>query len=288
MKIFVYLSRVNHQNKLGDIKGMIKEFVPIIKQGEAMREEYPLLREFLEEKTSKLWRHEVNDQLAKGKDPKNAYQSGFSPYYTATYNSPSGVRFFLVWTATFGRMVFDYDYYVAFLRYPDLFGTGNADDVLLALFENINKEGGNIFDWDVKKYSDYLQKEECCYIVKKEGDSFSESFLRIDLFRMICPNKDRPELKEFVGGLFHVLDHFAINNKNLGTSTETFNVSFVDEVVLYCIEAFAKSQMVSENEAIGIIDVDDSHQLKISFYKETESGAFYIKTAHPIRRQEKE
>lgn len=267
---------------------MIKEFIPLIEQEEAMHNEYPLLRQFLEEKTSKLWHHEVNDLLSKGREPKNAYQGGFSPYFTASYDSPSGARFFLAWTAAFGRLVFDYGYYVAFLRYPDLFGTGNADDVLSALFENLNREGGNIFDWGINRYSEYLREEECCYIVNKEGDSFSEDFLRIDLFRMISPNKNTPELKEFVGGLFHVLDHFAIDDKNLGTSAETFNISHVDQVVLYCIEAFAKRQMVSENEAIGIIDLDDSHNLKLSFYKETESGAFYVKTAHPIRRKEKE
>ena len=204
----------------------------------------------------------------------------------ASYESLSGPNFYLAWGSEFGKLIFGNGYYNAYLHNPFMFGTGNADDVLSALFASLNKEGSNIFNWEAKQYTDYLQKEECCYVVKKEEDSFSGDILRIDLFRMVRPKKETPSANEFIGGLFHVLDHFAINGKNLSTGSDTYNVQSIQEVVKYCIEAFVDPEEKNEKEVEGRIQLDDYHILKIVFYKENESGVFFIKTAYPIRIKE--
>ena len=246
-------------------------------------EEYFKLRMFLEEKTKKLWEHETKDLKEKGKELKNAYQAGFSPYNTASYNSSLGFRLYFAWTAAFSRLVFNHGYEVAFQRHQFLFGTGSANDVMSALFAYDNEEERNLFNWNIERFSEHLREEECCYVVQKEGDSFSDDFLRIDLFRMIRPSRKTTGKTEFVGGLFHVLDHFAINGKNLGTGADTFSVQSVDMVVQLCVEAFTNRRRISD-DFVGEINLDDSHYLRLVFYKESESGAFYIKTAHPVHK----
>lgn len=241
------------------------------------------LRMHLESKSAALYHHEVSDHFAKGIEAKNYYQSGFSPQDMGLYDSQTGVHFAYAWTPSFGRMVFtDNDYFVAFFKHPEKFGTGDAFDIITALYEEENAAGRNMFDWEISDYVEYWRIESCCYAVPKIEGSFSDDFLRIDLFRMINPKIDNPREKEFVGGLFHVLDHFAFNGRNLGTGTDTYDVQSVEKVIQLCMEAFACKHMLSEEEALSFIILDDTHRLKIAFYREKESGAFYIKTAHPL------
>lgn len=250
--------------------------------------EYLKLRTFLEGKTKALWEHEVKDQKEKGEEPKNYYQSGFSISNICSYESPSGPQFYIAWTNSFRNMVYDGAYYKSFLRYPKRFGTGNAEDVLSALYSSINNDGQNFFNWTIERYTEYLRGENCCYVVRKEGDSFSQTFLRIDLFRKIEPNCKTPENKEFIGGLFHVLDHFSIKGKNLGTGKDVFDVGTIMDVVLLCINAFANLTIVNEQKASGMVDLNESHSLKIAFYRESESGALYIKTAYPFSKKKEQ
>lgn len=240
-----------------------------------MDKEYFELRAYLEEKTHCLWKHETKVQREKEQEEKNYYQGGFSPYNCGQYDTPDGVHFGFAFTQSFLDTVKLYE--EAFYTHSASFGTGDATDVMTALYNTMCETGNNLFDWDIARYRDYIMTESCLYAVPKTSGKFSDDFLRIDLFRLFQTKNDK---MEFTGGLLHMLDHFSIDGKNLATDKDVNDVHSIWDVIHLCFDAFSKKEMISESKAVSYLPVDEAHHLKISFYREAESGAFYINTAH--------
>lgn len=243
-----------------------------------MDPEYAELRDYLEKKTNCLWKHETAVQRDRNEEEKNYYQGGFSPYNCFPYDSVNGMHYGIAYTCSFEKTIEHFDR--AFKKYPERFGTGDASDILKALYDAMVILGDNLFNWTIDRYQEHIQTEDCLYAVPKVNGYFSDDFLRIDLFRMLKNSENNPDHKEFVGGLFHVLDHFSMGGRNLATGNDINDVASVCDVIYLIIDAFSQKDKVSENEYCATVPYDTRHRLRIAFYKEVESGAFYIKTAH--------
>ena len=106
--------------------------------------------------------------------------------------------------------VLEYDYMQALKDNPECFGTGNARDVIHALFVQAQKNG---WAWDEERYTESLSSEKFCLLLCKKEGSFLNDILRIDLFRHIKESAKRPKCYDFVGGLFHALHHFSVGEQ---------------------------------------------------------------------------
>ena len=239
--------------------------------------EYVELRSYLEKKTHCLWKHETSIQRKRNEEEKNYYQGGFAISNCFGYNSPQGDHYGIAYTSKFFDTLTLY--LRAFHKYPNNFGTGDAIDILNALYETMNAYY-NPFSWSRERYQEYLQEENCLYAVPQINGHFIDDFLRIDLFRNINSSKSDASRKEFVGGLFHLFDHFSINGKNLATANDINDVNSLCEIIGLCVGGFTQKAAVGKNQFCSFLPYDEKHRLKIAFYKEIESGAFYINTAH--------
>ena len=106
--------------------------------------------------------------------------------------------------------VIEHDYMKALKDNPELFGTGNAKDVIHALFVQAKKNG---WSCDEESFADYLSNEKFCLLLCKKDGSFLDDILRIDLFRHIKESTKRPNCYDFVGGIFHALHHFSVGEQ---------------------------------------------------------------------------
>lgn len=132
-------------------------------------------------------------------------------------------------------------------QYPENFGTGNADDVMDALYQVSNYKGLG----DKNAYLDYLVDHCCCYVVYRVNGEFGD-VLRIDLLRAIKPNINTPE-------------------KN-----DVFDVSHI----IYLIAmAFRQKKTVKGSsckyEALQKLQSGTGHAV---FYRNPDTGVYYLNT----------
>ena len=239
--------------------------------------EYIQLRKHLENKTNALWNLERRVQKTKGIEQKQYYHGGFGINNCCYYNDGNLV-FGVAYTNTFVRMLMGL-YLKAFEMFPQNFGTGNALDVIDALYE-----AGEIasWGWDKDRYIDFLKGEVCCYIVQKIGVDYSNDVLRIDLFRKIESSTKDNTKYDFTGGLFHVLKHFSIKGRNLSTELEICDIDSLKNIISYCVKAFAIKQFENEKEKIAIAYLSYSEQkrMKFVFFHEDVTNVYYLSSIH--------
>ena len=119
-------------------------------------------------------------------------------------------------------------------KYPDKFGTGDANDVIDAVYAVSAFCGFG----DKDRYVEFLTNHPCCYVVYRRDGVFEEDLLRIDILRQIKENKKDAGKFDFIGGLMHTLKHFSIDNKNLSTGTYIHNVFDIHHIVYLIAMAF--------------------------------------------------
>lgn len=208
---------------------------------------------FLGLKAAKLFEHEIAIQKKKRQETeeKPSYWGHYS-YANCSFCDIDGLRINLAADNLFIAMVGKL-YLQAFNKYSDCYGTGDALDVLKALYLNSGfKNTGYCF----LRYIDVcLAYETCCYAFFQKGDKYDDEFLRIDLFREIKPSKDNPDNLEFVGGLFHVLKHFSYQGRNLSIGIEVGHteVDSLIDIIKLCIVAFVRKQKEKKERIMCLI-----------------------------------
>ena len=238
--------------------------------------EYWELREFIKYKACDYYKHEINKQKEKGEEIKASF------WATGTLNNYGffnyeGEHICFAANNLFIRMM-SYQYMQAFHRYPENFGTKDAEDVVDALYKNDRFDGTN---WDRQKFIDIaLKYENFCYVVRKKDGKFEDRVLRIDLFRLFELEKTRKQEYEFTGGLFHALKHFQLDGKSLSTETG-YDVESLDEVMLMCVLAFFQPEIPERKDCVSmILPVSEEKWCKAVYYHEKESNVYCLTTMY--------
>ena len=239
-------------------------------------EEYNTIMPLLADKCLALWEHE-NEVAKTDADLKDTYIGRVAYPNCLAFNYDDGSKIFKLMTNKSRHMLKE-NYYEAIDRFPDSFGTGNANDVLEALYLC---SGADQMKWDITRYVDYLKNDGSTFYYYQNPDgSLCDDVLKLDFFRIIQNNG------EFTGGLFHAFKHFSINEKNLSTNKDEINdIGSIDNLLRIIAEAFYKYERTrvsddSPNEKVSLPSYDNRHYLQFVFYKEVISGVYFLKTCY--------
>lgn len=233
------------------------------------KQEYAELMEFLEPHLKALWDHENKERIKKGKEVLNVFQFGFSILDIYPYKIDDNIQFYMIFNSTFLNLIYR-GVEKAFEEYPDKFGTGNAQDVIEALYNvSAYQRFGSIDD-----YIQFLTDHLCCYIVYRENGIFSDNILRVDLLRQILPSKDNDAKNDFVGGLLHTLKHFSIDNQNLSTGTYVHNIFDIHHL-MYLIAMSFRLRTGEGCKYKAVQELSDGKMLAF-FYREPETGIYFL------------
>ena len=162
-------------------------------------EEYDEIKPIIKKEMIDLAKHES----------KNSYcvQTAINNCYVR--NLSDNLQLFQIYSLGFIPVI-ECDYLHALKESSELFGTGNAKDVIHALFLQALNHG-----WygDEESFTDYLSNEIFCLLLCRKDGLFLDDILRIDLFRHIKESTMRPNCYDFVGGIFHALHHFSVGEQ---------------------------------------------------------------------------
>ena len=233
------------------------------------KQEYTELMEFLEPHLKALWDHENNERIKKGKEKLNAFQFGFSIVDIYHYKIDDNIQFYMIFNSTFLNLIYK-GVEKALEEFPDKFGTGNAQDVIEALYNvSAYQRFGSIED-----YIQFLTDHLCCYIVYRENGILSDDILRIDLLRQILPSKGDDTKNDFVGGLLHTLKHFSIDNRNLSTGTYIHNIFDIHHLMYLVAMSFRLR--TGEGCKYSAIQELSNGKMLAFFYREPETGIYFL------------
>ena len=242
-------------------------------------EEYIDFQSFLRPKTAAIYEHELKARKEQLEEDLNGYIGRFSSANCQSFDC-EGEHVCLAYSGMFIGMIINGLYLDALNRFPECFETGNAVDVVIALYKNGYENSG----WDYQRFIDIvLTHDVCCYVALLKDGKFDDEILRIDLFRQIKPNKKDWHKMDFIGGLFHVFKHFSYKGKNLSTGKEVKHnsVDSLMSIVVMCINAFIlKQKEENGNDYVFDQKLDEGKILRYVFYKEEETKTFYIKSVH--------
>jgi len=222
-------------------------------------EEYQSIRESIKEKSIALMKHERKESATIGVLAENYTQ----------YNI-NGRTFYSVKSNVFKHLIERF-YFAAHKNFPDKFGTGNASDVIEALYKI-----QPVFD--LLRYTEFLKYEQFAYLMEFSEGKVSDKVLRLDLFRKLDTNTNGN--LEFTGGIMHVLKHFSIRGVNLSTGKDVNDITRPENVVDLIVRAFFIEEGVFENpkKFISRIVIDEKYCLKFVFYLEEKTNVFFLKT----------
>lgn len=225
----------------------------------------------LEKRTKKIWECENTNRKLKGEKELEMYQYGFS--IADCYNtSADEITLFFVFNYSFLNIVSN-KILSAIDKYPNSFGTGNAQDVINALY-NLSNMGYTLED-----YISYLQDFACCYILYEEKQNMSPSVLRVDLLRYLKDN-ETTQKKDFVGGLLHSLKHFSKDGRNLSVGKDINDVSNMEDILIYIGRAFRDCAQNKPKDNTVEIPIKDDARMRFAFYYDKDKDTYYLKTAY--------
>lgn len=162
-------------------------------------EEYKEITPIIKGKMVELAQHEKKNLFVTQVAINNCYVRYLSP----------DLQLYQIFSNGFIQVI-ENDYIKALMENPECFGTGNAKDIIHALFLQAQK---CYWVWDEERYSEYLSTEIFCLLLCKKNGLLVDDILRIDLFRHIKESPKRPKCYDFVGGIFHALHHFSIGEQ---------------------------------------------------------------------------
>lgn len=232
-------------------------------------EDYQAAQTFLEKKSLGLMDHEG----------KPVAKTGFPIQNYKGY--PVNGRIFYVPAPNVFRHIIMKDVLLeAVTKYPKLFGTGDAHDVIEAV-RLIEPTYDN-----TQRHAEFLQNEQFGFVMENKNGVIQEQVLRIDLFRRIKPhpNTGKPD---FEGGLFHAFDHFSYKGTNLATGSDINDMAHPEQIIGLAIKAFFMPEDKEQTAKgfIGRISLDENYWLKFSFYHEPVNGVHFINTVHKERKK---
>jgi hypothetical protein len=225
-------------------------------------EDWRLLQDFVHKKSVELMAHERKPFAITGLDA--------SHWRVWTIGKR---RFFMVSTNVFSEIM-ESVLVEAVERFPEKFGTGDAEDVIDAVY-GIEAFGPR------KDFTDYLRTENFGYVLEIAEGVVNERVLRIDLFRMIKPRKVGQ--RDFVGGAFHVLKHYSYDGIPLSTHRAVHDIHprFVIHIVTkaFFIDIGHGTKIAQDAYEVAA-PLDDEYEQLVSFYYEGTTGVYFVNTAY--------
>ena len=234
-------------------------------------EKYNLISAFLEKKTHEIWKHENEERLKKNEQKLNGYEYGFSiaDCFCSNY---SDLSIYYVFDFSFLKNI-TVNIPLATKELNKLFGTGNATDVIDALYQASSSP------LEKNEYIDYIQNMACCYIMFEEKDCLQDYVLRIDMFRKLDDSRTQPLFKDFTGGLLHALKHFSIGGNSLSTgneNNETTDVAQISELLPQIALALVKYRDNVPNGSSITLPYKNDKYMKYCFYLEETTNVYYL------------
>ena len=107
-----------------------------------------------------------------------------------------------------------------------------------------------------------------------------DKILRLDLFRKL--DKNEQEKLEFTGGIMHVMKHFSVNDRNLSTGKDIYNLNKPEDIIELIVKAFfiEEGNFETSTKLISMVDINEKYRLKFVFYLEEKTNVFFLKTIH--------
>lgn len=228
------------------------------KEGPLIYTDYLAARNFVEAKSLGLMRHEKKDYA----------KTGF-PIQNYRVHDILGRTFYSVRTNVFREILNDV-LLEATGRYPERFGTGNAEDVIKAIYDIEPM-------FTIDRFVDFLRTEQFCYIFEKVSGDQNNDILRIDLFRKLDKKGD---VFDFTGGIFHALKHFSYSGTNLSTGKDVNDITHPAHIITLAIKAFflETREVISVKEFHSTISVSERYNLRFVFYFEENTAVYFVKT----------
>ena len=121
-------------------------------------EEYDALKAYMEPKLLELWRHENEVRKEQGIEELDSFQIGFSINEIYHYYAEGDHNFYIVFNVSCHRLLQE-GIIEALEAFPEKFGTGNAMDVVDALYE------GSVFKslGGKDRFVKFLAENACCW-----------------------------------------------------------------------------------------------------------------------------
>lgn len=239
--------------------------------------EYCALRAYMKPKLLELWNHENEVRKEKGLDELNSFQVGFPINEIYHYYAGGDHNFYIVFNVSCHRLLQE-GILTALETFPEKFGTGNAMDVVDALYE-VN--GFNSFG-DKDRYIKFLADNVCCYVVYANEEGFGD-ILRLDTFRKVDERDGNQDVYDFTGGLLHVLKHFSYEGRNLAVGKDIHDLFDLEHLVYLIAMAFRLKE--GEGSLWTATQELNEGPMKAVFYKEEETGIYFIMTYHRVDRK---
>ena len=236
--------------------------------------EHVALRNYMEPRLLKLWQHENKIRIERGSEIINAFQVGFPITEIYHYIFGGDHDFYIVYNPICHRLLQN-GILDALDKFPSKFGTGNAMDVIDALYEGSAFKCFN----DKDRYIRFIAENACCYVVYSNGEEFGD-ILKLDMYRKIDEKEGGYNVYDFTGGLMHVLKHFSYEGRNLADGKDIFDLFDIDHLVYLIAMAFKLKEgggkIWQANQMLN-----DVHMHAV-FYKEETTGIYFIKTYHKV------
>jgi hypothetical protein len=225
------------------------------------------VRDFIMDRMKALLEHE-------SKQKKNSRDYGYigfdsSKFFSFTQNDKT---YYLVSGRVFNEILNNV-LCEATEKCPHLFGTGNAKDVIKAIYqtEPFGKE---------EDFESFLKVETFGLLIEVSDGKVNPKILQLNLFRDIEPN-----LKggyDFTGGIFHMNKHFSY--KGIPLSVDRMQTELVHPSVI--IPLIAKSffegnfKSTARNDTYEVtLPIDNIYEVVFHFYHETNSDVYFLNSA---------
>lgn len=234
-------------------------------------EEYRQASAFLKDKCFILWDIENAHGI-----PRDHAQTGFPLVLSRVQKISNEDEIIVFVNNSFKRHIEEYE--KAFRADKTLLHKGNANQILYSMYNNsIEKESNVPFE----RYVENVRTETCSYIIHKKENAFDDLILRTDTFRMIKANGNR---SDFIGGLFHALNHFTIDEIDNKQRNYVFDVMHLRYLSAY---AFFMGNVIETDKPNTIIKTiqnpEHGGSIRFVYYIEPNSKIGFIKTITTTR-----
>lgn len=130
--------------------------------------------------------------------------------------------------------------------------------------------------------------ENFIWIYDNIDNAKENKILRLDLFRKLDKVPHRKRKWDFTGGLFHALKHFSMEGKPLSTGIDLNDIPNIEHVIYLIIKAFFLDAGIFDINGTTytvLSNLDANYNLKFAFYLEKNTGVYFIKTIHKVKKK---
>lgn len=234
-------------------------------------EEYRQASAFLKDKCFKLWDIENAHGI-----PRDHAQTGFPLVLSSVQKISNEDEIIVFVNNSFRRHIEEYE--KAFRVDKTIFHKGNAKQIMSSMYNNSIEKESNI---SIERYVENVRTETCSYIIHKKDNVFDDLILRTDTFRMIKTNRNE---SDFIGGLFHALNHFTIDEIDNGQRNYVFDVLHLRYLSAY---AFFMGNVIETDKPNTMIKTiqnpEHDGSIRFVYYIEPNSKIGFIKTITTTR-----